>query len=172
MKAMRSELVLAAEGILRNRYSLCRLVSTATRKFHRPNTRVEGTTDAVLRYIADASAGAVKLDGTEIQFKTLLAGEVTLPKFGHIDSQLPLRCNAIPDVRLSEIRSSNLSAHSNDLHGRGFLPQPSSTRTQCGARMRAPNLPRHNSWAVACSRKCFASRSLASRAGWHASCTS
>ena len=72
---MRSELVFAAERTLRNRYSLCRLVSTATRKFHRPNTRVEETTDAVLRYIADASAGAVKLDSTEIQFETLLAGE-------------------------------------------------------------------------------------------------
>jgi len=40
---MRSELVFAAERSLRNRYSLCRLLSTATRKFHRPNTRVEKT---------------------------------------------------------------------------------------------------------------------------------
>ena len=33
---MRSELVFAAEHTLPNRYSLCRLVSMATRKFHRP----------------------------------------------------------------------------------------------------------------------------------------
>jgi hypothetical protein len=69
---MRSELVFAAERSLPNRYSLCRLVSTATRKFHRPNTRIEETTDVVLRHIAKASAEVVKLDNTEIQVETLL----------------------------------------------------------------------------------------------------
>ena len=69
---MRSELVFAAEHSLRNRYRLCRLVSTATRKFHRPKTRVEETTDALLRHIANASAGAVKLDSTEFQAQILL----------------------------------------------------------------------------------------------------
>ncbi|MFZ0706518.1 MAG: DNA-directed RNA polymerase subunit omega [Candidatus Korobacteraceae bacterium] len=69
---MRSELVFAAERTLSNRYSLCRLVSMATRKFHRPNSRVEETTDAVLRHIANASDGLVKLDSTEIQGKTPL----------------------------------------------------------------------------------------------------
>lgn len=64
---MRSELVFAAKHTLRNRYGLCRLVSTATRKFHRPNTRVEETTNSVLMHIANASASAeaVKLDNTE-----------------------------------------------------------------------------------------------------------
>lgn len=61
---MRSELVFAAKRTLPNRYSLCRLVSTATRKFHRPNTRVEETTDVVLMHIANESAGAVKFDST------------------------------------------------------------------------------------------------------------
>ena len=75
IKAMRSELVFAAEHTLRNRYGLCRVLSTATRKFHRPNTRVEETTDAVLRHIANASAGAVKLDSAEIQVQNSLAGE-------------------------------------------------------------------------------------------------
>jgi len=64
---MRSELVFAAEHTLPNRYSLCRLVSTATRKFHRPNTRIEETTDVVLRHIANASARVVKLNSTEIE---------------------------------------------------------------------------------------------------------
>jgi hypothetical protein len=67
---MRSELVFAAEHSLPDRYSLCRLVSTATRKFHRPNTRIEETTDAVLTHIANASNAA--LDSTEIQVETLL----------------------------------------------------------------------------------------------------
>jgi hypothetical protein len=74
---MRSELVFAAERTLRNRYSLCRLVSTATGKFHRPNTRVEETTDAVLRHIANASAGVLKLDSTETQVETLLLSSET-----------------------------------------------------------------------------------------------
>ena len=74
---MRSELVFAAEHTLRNRYSLCRLVSTATRRFHRPNTRVEETTDAVLRHIANGSAGVVKLDSTETQVETLLLASET-----------------------------------------------------------------------------------------------
>ena len=69
---MRSELVFAAERTLRNRYSLCRLVSIATRKFRRTKTRLEETTDAVLGHIAKASAGAVKLDSNEIQVQTLL----------------------------------------------------------------------------------------------------
>ena len=69
---MRSELVFAAEQTLPNRYSLCRVVSIATRKFHQPNTRVEETTDAVLRHIANAGAAVVELDQTEIQVKTLL----------------------------------------------------------------------------------------------------
>lgn len=67
----------AAEGILRNRYSLCRLVSTATRKFHRPDTRVEETTDAILRYIANASAAGVKLGSTEARFQTVLLASDT-----------------------------------------------------------------------------------------------
>ena len=69
---MRSELVFAAERSLPNRYSLCRLVSTATRKFHRPNTRIEETTDLVLRHIAKANAEVVELDNAEIQVETLL----------------------------------------------------------------------------------------------------
>ena len=59
---MRSEMVFAAEHRLPNRYVLCRVLATATRKFHRPATRVEDTTDAVLRRIANAkrcSIGAV-----------------------------------------------------------------------------------------------------------------
>ncbi len=74
---MRSELVFAAERSLPNRYGLCRLVSTATRKFHWPNTRIEETTDVVLRHIAKPSAEVVKLNSTEIQGETLLLGTGT-----------------------------------------------------------------------------------------------
>jgi hypothetical protein len=72
---MRPELVFAAERTLRNRYSLCRLLPTATRKFHQPNTRVEETTDVLLRHIANANAEVAKLDSTEIQVPNCIAGE-------------------------------------------------------------------------------------------------
>ena len=80
---MRSELVFAAERSLPNRYSLCRLVSTATRKFHRPNTRIEETTDLVLRRIAKANAGVGELDNAEIQVETLLQGTGTAEILSH-----------------------------------------------------------------------------------------
>ncbi len=51
---MRSELVFEAVHTLRNRYTLCQLASKATRKFHKPNTRIQDTTNDVLHRIADA----------------------------------------------------------------------------------------------------------------------
>jgi len=56
---MRSELVFAAESTLPSRYVLCRVLSAATRKFHRPSTRIEDTTDEVLRYIAKSEVATV-----------------------------------------------------------------------------------------------------------------
>ncbi len=59
---MRSEMVFAAEHRLPNRYMLCRVLATATRKFHKPATRIEDTTDAMLRRVASANAAALWLD--------------------------------------------------------------------------------------------------------------
>ena len=56
---MRSELVFAAKRRLSDRYALCRIAATATRKFHRPNTRIEDTTDAVLKRISDSEPNSV-----------------------------------------------------------------------------------------------------------------
>ena len=61
---MRSEMVFAAEHTLPNRYMLCRVLATATRKFHKPATRIEDTTDALLRRIAKADAAAPCMKGT------------------------------------------------------------------------------------------------------------
>jgi len=63
---MRSELVFAAKRTLSNRYTLCRVVSTSTRKFHVRNTRVEDTTDAVLKRIADLGVDGVSLGGRDV----------------------------------------------------------------------------------------------------------
>jgi hypothetical protein len=45
---MRSELIFGATTYVSNRFLLTRLASTAIRKFHRPNTRIEDTTNDVL----------------------------------------------------------------------------------------------------------------------------
>jgi len=50
----RSELVFDTVHTLRNRYMLCQLASKATRKFHKPNTRIQDTTNEVLLRIADS----------------------------------------------------------------------------------------------------------------------
>src|ERR1039457_3150016 len=51
---MRSDRVFDALQTLRNRYMLCQLASKATRKFHRPSTRMQETMNGVLDRIADS----------------------------------------------------------------------------------------------------------------------
>jgi hypothetical protein len=45
---MRSDLIFGALTHVKNRYELCQLASKATRKLHRPNTRLQDTTNEVL----------------------------------------------------------------------------------------------------------------------------
>jgi len=45
---MRSKLVFGAMAYVSNRYLLTRLASKATRTLHRPNTRIQETTNEVL----------------------------------------------------------------------------------------------------------------------------
>ncbi len=45
---MRSDLVFKALSQVENRYQLCQLASKATRKLHKPNTRLQDTTNEVL----------------------------------------------------------------------------------------------------------------------------
>ncbi len=56
---MRSDRVFDALNTLRNRYMLCQLASKATRKFHRPNTRIQETMNDVFDKIADAERNNV-----------------------------------------------------------------------------------------------------------------
>ena len=51
---MRSNRVFEALQTMRNRYMLCQLASKATRKFHRPSTRIQDTMNQVLDRIAAA----------------------------------------------------------------------------------------------------------------------
>ena len=48
---MRSELVFKALAHEPNRYLLVRLVAKGTRRLHRPNTRVQDTTNEMLEYL-------------------------------------------------------------------------------------------------------------------------
>ena len=45
---MRSDLIFGALSHVSNRYQLCQLASKATRKLHKPNTRLQDTTNEVL----------------------------------------------------------------------------------------------------------------------------
>ena len=51
---MRSNLIHDALTTVQNRYLLCQLVSKATRKFHKPNTRVQETMNDVFVRVGDA----------------------------------------------------------------------------------------------------------------------
>jgi hypothetical protein len=55
---MRSELVFVAMTHVSNRYLLTRLASKATRKFHKPNTRIHDTTNDVLVRFSGANPTA------------------------------------------------------------------------------------------------------------------
>jgi hypothetical protein len=51
---MRSDLVFGALSHVSNRYQLCQLASKATRKLHKPNTRLQDTTnDVLVRFRSD-----------------------------------------------------------------------------------------------------------------------
>lgn len=52
---MRSELIFGALTHVSNRYQLCQLASKATRKLHKPNTRLQDTMNDVLVRFRDAS---------------------------------------------------------------------------------------------------------------------
>lgn len=56
---MRSDRVFDALQTLRNRYVLCQLASKATRRFHKPNTRIQETMNEVLDKIASSERQSV-----------------------------------------------------------------------------------------------------------------
>jgi hypothetical protein len=56
---MRSELVFSAMAHISNRFLLTKLASKATRKFHRPNTRIQDTTNDVFVHFSRANPIAI-----------------------------------------------------------------------------------------------------------------
>ena len=55
---MRSDLVFGALSQVSNRYQLCQLASKATRKLHKPNTRLQDTTNEVLDRFQHSNPGS------------------------------------------------------------------------------------------------------------------
>ena len=76
---MRSDRVFDALQTLRNRYMLCQLASKATRKFHRPSTRIQETMNGVLDRIADSERQA-SFVGTRERCRGTTAGCLTQPR--------------------------------------------------------------------------------------------
>jgi hypothetical protein len=56
---MRSELIFGALTHVSNRYQLCQLASKATRKLHKPNTRLQDTTNEVLVRFHHTNPGTI-----------------------------------------------------------------------------------------------------------------
>jgi hypothetical protein len=52
---MRSDLIFGALAHVTNRYQLCQLASKATRKLHKPNTRLQDTTNDVFVRFQESS---------------------------------------------------------------------------------------------------------------------
>lgn len=57
---MRSDLVFGALSHVSNRYQLCQLASKATRKLHKPNTRLQDTTNEVLVRFHSTNPGTLQ----------------------------------------------------------------------------------------------------------------
>ena len=67
---MRSDLIFGALTHVTNRYQLCQLASKATRKLHKPNTRLQDTTNDVLerfRETVPMSVQESKMHKVELQ---------------------------------------------------------------------------------------------------------
>ena len=56
---MRSDLIFCAMAHVSNRFLFTKLASKATRKFHRPNTRIQDTTNDVFVHFSRANPIAI-----------------------------------------------------------------------------------------------------------------
>ena len=63
---MRSEKIFPAVKTVKNRYTLCQLAAKATRKFHKPNTRIQDTMNEILDKVAAAPEPETIMGRTEV----------------------------------------------------------------------------------------------------------
>jgi hypothetical protein len=67
---MRSDLIFGALAHVENRYTLCQLASKATRKLHKPNTRLQDTANEVFvrfHHESPAAPAAVTPQPSQLQ---------------------------------------------------------------------------------------------------------
>ena len=64
---MRSDLIFGALTHVTNRYKLCQLASKATRRLHKPNTRIEDTANEVFHRFARANPLAGVPSNSDLQ---------------------------------------------------------------------------------------------------------
>lgn len=66
---MRSDLIFGALAHVKNRYQLCQLAAKATRKLHKPNTRLQDTTNDVLVrfHYSDPAAPVASASSASVQ---------------------------------------------------------------------------------------------------------
>jgi hypothetical protein len=69
---MRSDLIFGALTHVNNRYQLCQLAAKATRKLHKPNTRLQDTTNEVLDRFKDT---VPMNDGVEPEVEKIYAAD-------------------------------------------------------------------------------------------------
>jgi len=63
---MRSDLIYPAVKTVRNRYELCQLAAKATRKFHKPTTRIQDTMNDILTKVGTAPEPQTVMNRTEV----------------------------------------------------------------------------------------------------------
>jgi hypothetical protein len=85
---MRSDLVFGAMTYVSNRFLLARIAASATRKFHRPNTRIQDTADEVFERFSRANPIAgVPYTGTLQPFPSI-AQDGTYPFYEDLDQSV------------------------------------------------------------------------------------
>ncbi len=68
---MRSDLIFGALTHVTNRYQLCQLAAKATRKLHKPNTRLQDTTNEVLGRFKETVPWTTVIEPTSERFWTI-----------------------------------------------------------------------------------------------------
>src|SRR5262249_6462084 len=127
---MRSDRVFDALHTLRNRYMLCQLASKATRKFHKPNTRIQETMNEVLERIASSERQSVLAEPETFSEAQRRAAEVFPPSCLNglilLFSLPPQNLLAGDSMTIAELKEKNITeltkiARSLDLPGASGL---------------------------------------------------
>ena len=85
---MRSDLIFAAMTHVSNRFLLTRLASKATRSLHRPNTRIEDTTNEVFERFTQVNPLAGVPYAGNLQSFPCAAQEETHSSYDHLEQSV------------------------------------------------------------------------------------